>query len=482
MKNKWMKMLICLAPLTLSIQSVKASQVDLKVMSDQELSDTNGQALLSLSNIAPNDNANLMSKYSSGSNIGFYKLGLEADLELNTNIKNLQLGCGGVNGAGKCDIDIKNVSLSGLPSFNDANGNPVFSDGRAATSAKLTNPFMEFAIKNPSSASTRQVVGLRLSAEQITGLLTAGLANNLTPSSTDGIQNLSGFMRVAATTGEATTLPTVFGKDQNHQIRGLLSAIGINREFTSEPGSSDTQGVTIPSLTTGFNIPEFQVSGNRLDSATVSGIKTKIDSISLSDGPLNQLKVNFPALLFFIGSQAKIKLADGSAVRNLNMDITFNQALSMLHNIPLTGNGGYLSLQQQSILWPGSYISSSDSSGKTLDNMTQSDVSKTGWWMSFADPVQLGYLKATEKVDIKNVMPQVATLMTNELLKEENRVYAPLGSALGTLFGITMTTPKPIIVDLNQATLANPAKLALSNLKLGNQEVRANCYGNLQFC
>ena len=369
-----------------------------------------------------------------------------------------------------------------MPSFNDANGNPVFSDGRAATSAKLTNPFMEFAIKNPSSASTRQVVGLRLSAEQITGLLTAGLANNLTPSSTDGIQNLSGFMRVAATTGEATTLPTVFGKDQNHQIRGLLSAIGINREFTSEPGSSDTQGVTIPSLTTGFNIPEFQVSGNRLDSATVSGIKTKIDSISLSDGPLNQLKVNFPALLFFIGSQAKIKLADGSAVRNLNMDITFNQALSMLHNIPLTGNGGYLSLQQQSILWPGSYISSSDSSGKTLDNMTQSDVSKTGWWMSFADPVQLGYLKATEKVDIKNVMPQVATLMTNELLKEENRVYAPLGSALGTLFGITMTTPKPIIVDLNQATLSNPAKLALSNLKLGNQEVRANCYGNLQFC
>lgn len=279
MKNKWMKMLICLAPLTLSMQSVKASQVDLQVMSDQELSDTNGQALLSLSNIAPNDNANLMSKYSSGSNIGFYKLGLEADLELNTNIKNLQLGCGGVNGAGKCDIDIKNVSLSGLPSFNDANGNPVFSDGRAATSAKLTNPFMEFAIKNPSSASTRQVVGLRLSAEQITGLLTAGLANNLTPSSTDGIQNLSGFMRVAATTGEATTLPTVFGKDQNHQIRGLLSAIGINREFTSEPGSSDTQGVTIPSLTTGFNIPEFQVSGNRLDSATVSGIKTKIDSM-----------------------------------------------------------------------------------------------------------------------------------------------------------------------------------------------------------
>lgn len=40
-------------------------------------------------------------------------------------------------------------------------------DGRAATSAKISNPFLEFAIKNPNSASTREVVGFRVGAEKL---------------------------------------------------------------------------------------------------------------------------------------------------------------------------------------------------------------------------------------------------------------------------------------------------------------------------
>lgn len=79
-------------------------------LNDAELSKVSGQALMSLSYIAPNDSVNKMQ----GQGIGFYKLGLEADLELNANIKKLQLGCGGVNGAGGCDIDIDNLSLSGI--------------------------------------------------------------------------------------------------------------------------------------------------------------------------------------------------------------------------------------------------------------------------------------------------------------------------------------------------------------------------------
>ncbi|MCU4437703.1 hypothetical protein KTH93_19815, partial [Acinetobacter bereziniae] len=87
----------------------------LQPLSDQQLSETTGQALMSLTYTAPTDANNLESKRDGGvKNIGFYKLGLEADLELNANIKKLQLGCGGVNGAGNCDIDIDNLSLSGL--------------------------------------------------------------------------------------------------------------------------------------------------------------------------------------------------------------------------------------------------------------------------------------------------------------------------------------------------------------------------------
>jgi hypothetical protein len=234
-------------------------------------------------------------------------------------------------------------------------------------------------------------------------------------------------------------------------------------------------------LKAAFSIPEFQVNGSRLNNASVKGVSTKVDSIALDQGPLNQIRVTFAPILV-VARQAKIKLANGSAVQNLNMDITFNQALSMFHNIPLTGSGGYISLQQQALLWPGNYIDSNDMTGKTIVEMLKSDVAKKGWWMSFAEPVQLGYLKATQEVDITNVLPQVASLMTTELLKEENRVYLPPGAAITALLGMTLTTPKPIVVDLNNATLANPVKLTLANLQLANQNLTPNCYGSLKFC
>lgn len=473
------------ALLALSSLSMSSSFAEtLKAMTDEQLSDTTGQALMSLTYIAPSDSNNLMTKYSNGSNIGFYKLGLEAEMDLNANIRSLQLGCGGTNGAGACDVDIQNLSLSGLPAGYSAtsSASPDYSsENRASTSAKLTNPFMEFAIKNPNVAATREVAGLRFSAEKITGLLSAGIENGLLPSTKDGIQTLSGFMRIAGTTGDVNTQSTVFGNQADHQIKGLLNALGFDREFTSEPLSSDTKGITVPSINAGFEMPGFQVNGNRMTSAHVEKVKAKINEISLSDGPNNQLKVNFPAILL-VASSAKIKLASGSMVKNLNMDITFDQALSMFHNIPLVGTRGYLSLQQQALLWPNSYIDPNDIAASDLSQMTQTDVAQKGWWMSFAEPVQLGYLKASEKVDISKVLPQVATLMTNELLKPQNRVYAPADAAIGALFGITMTTPSPIIVDLNEATLKNPATLTLSNLKLANQNLTANCYGSLKFC
>ncbi len=456
---------------------------EMTALSDNELSAESGQGLVNSSFIAPNDASNLMKGKTIGGtaagNVGFYKLGLEAELELNLNARNVQLGCGGINGAGACDIDIKNLALSGLPDSYDANGNPVFDNGRPSTSAKLTNPFMEFAIKDPEKASTREVLGFRASAEKISALLTAGLSNNATPND-DGIQSLSGFMRIAATTGEVKTKAANFGKRPNEQIQGLLNALGNDRTFTSQPTDPDTLGVDVPSLIAPFSMPAFQVNGNRNKEAVARGITTKINNIDLTTGT-NQLKVTFPAILL-IATNAKVQLKQGSAIKNLNMDITFNQSLSMIHNIPLTGNGGYLSLQSQKILWPGSYVDPADTAKTDLLAMTKTDVSQPGWWMSIAEPVQLGYLKSTKEVNISNVFPQVASLMTAELLKEENRINIPGGDAISTLFGTTITTPTPIVVDLDAATLSNPATLTLGNIQLKNQEVKANCYGGLTFC
>nr|WP_314523873.1 hypothetical protein [uncultured Acinetobacter sp.] len=127
-------------------------------MTDKELSEETGQALFSIQTIAPDSNGN------PNQNIGFYRLAMQVEMESNLNIKSLQLGCGGVKGAG-CDIDLSNVSLTGV--------NPI-DNNFASTDAKIKNPFFEFAIKHPNSAALREIVGLRLGAESVLGLLSLG--------------------------------------------------------------------------------------------------------------------------------------------------------------------------------------------------------------------------------------------------------------------------------------------------------------------
>src|SRR5690606_8448378 len=164
-------------------------------LNDEELSDVKGQALLSMEVQRGYNQADDLGTNYDQSNISFYKLGLEAEMEINTNIKKLQLGCGGINGATGCDIDIDHIALS---------GNPTNGADRAATSALITNPFVQFAIKNPNQVSTREVLGFRLSAEKISGLLTMGTENSATP---NGINSFSGYMKTKAANGVAVTNP-----------------------------------------------------------------------------------------------------------------------------------------------------------------------------------------------------------------------------------------------------------------------------------
>jgi hypothetical protein len=486
-------------------------------MSDHEMSAAAGQALLSLSYIAPNDIANLERKRIGGEqSLGFDKLGLEANLELNANIQNLQLGCGGVNGIGGCDIDIKNLSLSGLNDGNEVGsnnpneGSPTFMNGRASTSAKITNPFIEFAIKNPNSASTREFVGLRLSAEKINALLTAGIANGATPSTTDGIQSLSGYMQIAGTKGDVWTKAATFGKSDSNCLPGISGPTACQsiagkldlilwgrRDFASLPADSNTTGITVPSMNVGFTLPAFTVNGKRQSIAVAPNVKATIPEIPLArasncvtgdtrpactvnfDNDQLYVELREPSdsdrynaanlansscanFLFFgcIVSGASFKMGEDSKLTNLNINITFEQALSMIHNIPLKGTGGYLALQKQALQWPGA---------------NSDDIAQKGWWMSFAEPVQLGYLKASQQVDISGVMPQVSTFVTQALYADDP-IYINLGDAWGAL------TNNPIVKSLEIPVGSNTANLMLQNQQLKNQKIPTNCYGGLKFC
>ncbi|MEF9957929.1 MAG: hypothetical protein RR767_12140 [Acinetobacter sp.] len=250
---------------SLCLNSAYASDT-LHSLSDSELSAATGQALMSMSYIAPNDVANLEKNRSGGdTSIGFYKLGMEAELELNLNVKKLQLGCGGRNGPG-CDIDLDNVSLSGNPTLVGTDYNSATNrENRVGSSAKLTNPFIEFAIKDPGSASTRQMVGFRVSSEKAQGLLTIGTENS---NISNGINALSGYIPVRSDSsgkvkGIIETAPSYFdASDPYNRISGKLNApLGTVANFHLDQG-----GFWVPGFkNVGFEIPGFTIKGNRLN-------------------------------------------------------------------------------------------------------------------------------------------------------------------------------------------------------------------------
>ena len=256
---------------SLCLNSAYASDT-LHSLTDTEMSATTGQALVSLSYIAPTDAANLERARSGGDQtVGFYKLGMEAELELNVNIKKLQLGCGGRNGPG-CDIDLDNVSLSGNPGIT---GNPATDAGsdqnrtnRVGSSAKLTNPFIEFAIKNPGSAATREMIGFRVSSEKAQGLLTIGTENSAVP---NGINALSGYIPVRSDSsgkikGVIETAPSYFdASDPYNRISGTLEAKALGLTVATAKFHLDKGGFWIPGFkNVGFEIPGFTIKGNRM--------------------------------------------------------------------------------------------------------------------------------------------------------------------------------------------------------------------------
>lgn len=187
--------------------STAMANTGMVALSDQDLGNQTGQALLNLSNVAPGQAGN------PNTDVGFYRLGMEAKLELNANIRKLQLGCGGANGAGACDVDIDRLRFSGFTGTQN-----IRDDKGPLTDFVLNNPFIEFAIKNPTSASTREIVGLRLGAAQAQGVMSFGErpynADGTSDEDTNvanhsGINRLTADMNLTVTAGKSPI--SIFG-------------------------------------------------------------------------------------------------------------------------------------------------------------------------------------------------------------------------------------------------------------------------------
>lgn len=407
-------------------------------LNDEELSEVEGQSLMNLEFQQGTNTTDAQGKTYNQSNIGFYKLALSAELELNANIKKLQLGCGGDNNsirANSCDIDIDHIGLSGLP--DDPN---YTSDQRAATSALITNPFIQFAIKNPTSAATREVLGFRVSAEKIKGLMTLGTENT---STTNGINTFSGYMKTKTASGTAVTeARTMTYADTGLQIKGKVTGTILFIPTTLDY-TSDNYNLTLSSTTAPFTINSTIVSGTRMKDVTLKG-----------SGTVGQINFSGPLTATVLGGVPLNKQVTGN-ITGLKTDITVNQSLGLIHALYLN-NPASLSLQSQDILWTGAAVGANK-----------------GWWLAMEDEVELGSLSPTTKVAITNEVLKQTIAGINKDLTEHPRPCGDLlfQCALGSDLAVGN-------VPMNSTTLDFP----LTNLSLQGQNFRSNCYGGLKFC
>lgn len=182
----WLKKMTAIAAgLLLSSTAVYA----LESMSDDDLRQAEGQALVNLTTLLSGAAGN---PTPAGQGVSFYTAGIEGTLALNAQIRRLQAGCGGDNGAVGCDIDIQDFSFGciangagvciTLPPRNSreltgANNDNSIAGQQQMRDVVLTNPFLQFAIRNAGSASTREFVGLRLGAANAAGPLSFGQVN-----------------------------------------------------------------------------------------------------------------------------------------------------------------------------------------------------------------------------------------------------------------------------------------------------------------
>ena len=143
-----------------------AAMLGMAELEDGQLSDVTGQALFVSERIV---GTGTVATGTAG--ISFYRVGLDATLDLNMNVGTLELGRTGA-GATQVDLLADNVAFGCT-----ANASNVCVSSGSATQLKpvrLTRPYFEFAIANDGSAS-REVVGIRLGGENISGPLSFGM-------------------------------------------------------------------------------------------------------------------------------------------------------------------------------------------------------------------------------------------------------------------------------------------------------------------
>lgn len=229
-------------------------------MNEAELAEVTGQALLAADRIVG----------VTGSNHTFYRMLLDAKLEMNLNIDHMQLGCGGYNEAttpNACDVDIEYLRLMGLgggqPGAPQA-GDPVTS------MFKMVRPYLELAVKNDQDPTLREIVGIKVGSALTEGFMGMGRYDTTLPgcdpSAVDGagaffchrgVNRLSGNLNIRME-GGAYGCFALFGctADPNPENQDLVATFDqvipfygtrLNRVMAQIDATSEDTGLTVAS-------------------------------------------------------------------------------------------------------------------------------------------------------------------------------------------------------------------------------------------
>jgi hypothetical protein len=361
--NKYIKCMFASGLFLLNAPVAALSQLD-----DQELRQVSGQSLFSLTYVAPSQNGN------PHNNIGFYRVGVEADIEINANIRRLALGCDGINGAGRCDIEASNVRFSGFAVGNDANRTPTL-DGGPVTDALIRNPFFEVAVLNPNSASTREIAGLRLGFSEFFGMLSVGefigtegdAASQNNPANHTGVRNFSA--NISAINLNNITIPIT------------VCSGGVNA------GRTACQGLLSAPVADGAAVilRDNPTAGAPGDNEFVNAILTRNNSTVTTRGNNTQ---TFASMQNFGGvDYQRLQLHNvrvqttniGGFPINLDLTVNFNEALNFLHQLPIgNDNDGNGNFSTGDTTVPNVYFS--------LSKLGDINVANTASWLSWQNP------------------------------------------------------------------------------------------------
>ncbi|AXI04034.1 hypothetical protein [Aquirhabdus parva] len=402
----------------LSLQ--QTSHADLTRLDDQHLADVTGQAPIYTSYIDPSASGN-------ASGLGFYTLGINGTVSLNANIEHLQLGCGGVNGPG-CDIDLSHVRLSGT--------SPGPSGTYADSDATLGNPFLQLAIKNPTSLANRQVVGIALGAQSAQALLSIG--ENPTP-------NVPGT--VGGTPGGETGINALSGSFQA-LIQDLRNPLAIT--VLGIPVATGNAYVKVTA--TQPNLPSTLMTQESSGNVETGGYYQYVSGSRLTGVDLGPITLVVPKLNVLVPF-LNINLSASATYTPIN--------LIDLHNLNVSSNknsGLLLSLNNQAILWP-----------------------QVGTLGVSTFPTTNQSLDANGNVATRGYNSNGDAITTNQLMAQRGWWLSAPQANIGDPANGFITTSQA-----NVDILTAVGGLVLGNIPVASVNTRQipvqNCYGSLKFC